>query len=80
MYKKLILTMLIFFTLGVNVAFAGPRSGYTTPVCEYQTSFGLKIESYSPYWNTKEKLRQVYSALGENYVSTEIQKLKVIYI
>ncbi|MCQ2976751.1 MAG: S-layer homology domain-containing protein [archaeon] len=78
-FVVVILTFFLVLTLNVN-AYAGPRSGYGDPVCEYQSTLGPKIESYSKTWNTKEKLMQVYRELTKNYVSTEISKLKYIYL
>ncbi len=80
MIKKISIIFVLFFTLMPVVSFAGPRPGYGLPVCVYQSSLGPKIESYSKQWNTKEELKQVYNELMKNFVSAEIQKLKVIYL
>ena len=77
---KFVLTFVIIFFCFTNVCYAGPRAGYSNPVCVYQSTLGPKIESYSKTWNTKEKLMQLYKELMKNYVSSEISKLKYIYI
>lgn len=78
-FRILMLTFFLVLTCSINV-YAGPRAGYGDPVCEYQSTLGPKIESYSKTWNTKEKLMQVYRELTKNYVSNEISKLKYIYL
>ena len=78
-FKIVLMTMLFMFFLSVT-SLAGPRDGYDTVLAEYQSTLGPKIISYSKNWNTKEKCQQVYKELMKNYVSSEIYKLKYIYL
>ncbi len=80
MKKRVVLFSILFVVMLTNASWAGPRKGYSTPVCDYTTASGLKIESYSKYWNTKEKLRQVYVELTKNTIGSEIKALKTIYL
>ncbi len=71
---------MLFMFLLTSPVLAGPRDGYDEVLAEYQSTLGPKIISYSKNWNTKEKCMQVYKELMKNYVSSEIYKLKYIYL
>lgn len=78
-FFRLVLFSLLFILFQTD-SLAKPRTEYGEPLGVYKGEKGVTIVSYSKNWVSKERLKEVYDELINNFHGEEIKYLSYIYI